>query len=112
MNADKNHSSKGLFCRLKTLAETYPFLAAMAAFFAVEFVMNIGAKIIVGSIRCHDGYLSPSIGHSGACSWHGGVDRGRDGWIMIVSFLSAAAIFVILSRGKNEDSASPNFANF
>lgn len=100
MSTDKNPSSETLFRRFKTWAETYPFVAALVAFLAVEFILNIGAGMLLGSVKCYDGWPSVSIGHNGACSWHGGVDRSRDGWIMILSMIAAALVFVFSKRGR------------
>lgn len=42
----------------------------------------VGMALVLGlfvSTSCVDGWLSPSIGKSGACSWHGGVKQ-TGGW--------------------------------
>jgi hypothetical protein len=41
---------------------------------AVFFICLIALNYQVGPTTCVDGWQSPSIGHQGACSWHGGVD--------------------------------------
>lgn len=38
---------------------------------------------------CRDGWASPSIGRSGACSWHGGVKRG--GGLRFLAMVASAA---------------------
>lgn len=59
-----------------------------------------------GPPRCRDGWLSPSIGHRGACSWHGGVDRSGDGRALMLPFGALSwfigfCVFDALERGPN-----------
>jgi hypothetical protein len=72
-----------------------PWLWAVIAFFA--------SKILLGHYfdlrsTCGDGWRSPSIGSSGACSWHGSVDRSRASLAFLVSILAGAGAFVSISR--------------
>jgi len=61
-----------------------------------------------GPPRCRDGWLSPSIGHRGACSWHGGVDRSGDGRALLLPFGALSwfigfYVFDALDRGFLRD---------
>ena len=67
---------------------------AIVAFFILQNLLTIFAENIFGPVKCSDGYPSPSIGHSGACSSHGGVDKSRDTLISVLSVAGAAAIFL------------------
>lgn len=57
----------------------------------IGLVVFIVTYVAIGSIQgptvCRDGWRSPSIGRSGACSHHGGIDRGPAGLRFIVSLL-------------------------
>lgn len=48
---------------------------------AVGFL--IAGWLLSGAASCADGWRSPSIGTSGACSYHGGVQRGSPLWFLI-----------------------------
>ena len=67
---------------------------AIAAFFILQNLLAIFSENIFGPVKCSDGYASPSIGRSGACSSHGGVDKGRDALIAVPSLAGAGAIFI------------------
>jgi hypothetical protein len=67
---------------------------AIAAFFILQSLLTIFSESIFGPVKCSDGYASPSIGHSGACSSHGGVDQSRDTLIPLLSVAGAGAIFI------------------
>ena len=52
----------------------------------------IGMALVLGlfvSTSCADGWVSPSIGKSGACSWHGGVKQtgGWSFWVWTLLYL-------------------------
>ncbi|HHN5526683.1 TPA: hypothetical protein ACQ49S_004895 [Klebsiella aerogenes] len=53
---------------------------------------------LIGSLfsGCNDGWASPSIGHSGACSHHGGVS-GMPGLFMFIGFVAGVFAFLKLS---------------
>jgi hypothetical protein len=72
-----------------------PWLWAVIAFFASRIFL--GHYFDLRS-TCRDGWRSPSIGSSGACSWHGGVDRSRASLAFLVSILAGAGAFVSISR--------------
>jgi hypothetical protein len=67
---------------------------AIAAFFILQSLLTIFSENIFGPVKCSDGYASQSIGRSGACSSHGGVDKSRDTLIALLSVAGAAAIFL------------------
>jgi hypothetical protein len=50
-------------------------LVTLGPSFAVFFVAWLFGLALVGGVVCSDGWVSGSIGHSGACSHHGGVGR-------------------------------------
>lgn len=52
---------------------------------------------IFGSQKCEDGWASPSIGTSGACSWHGGVDDAYTFWRLAFS-IGVALLFALWHR--------------
>jgi hypothetical protein len=66
------------------------WIVAFAAFFG----LSILAGQLLGPVTCRDGWHSPSLGHRGACSWHGGVDHSRDALIIIFAAAGAFAGFV------------------
>lgn len=53
--------------------------ASIIVGFAAFVLFTIVAGQLLGPLKCRDGWASASIGSQGACSWHGGVDRSRDG---------------------------------
>jgi len=52
----------------------HPAVVALIALVAGE----VGLGTVLHASQCRDGWDSPSIGYRGACSHHGGVDRGPD----------------------------------
>lgn len=57
-------------------------LRAAAITIAVSFTLN---PTPAHAVLCEDGWMSPSGGGPGTCSWHGGIagndnDRGWGGW--------------------------------
>jgi hypothetical protein len=52
---------------------------------------------VLPPVTCRDGWPSPSIGHRGACSWHGGVDGG---W-QSLGLIAAAVAAVILGLWRS-----------
>jgi hypothetical protein len=82
--------------RLKDQLQKRPVagVIAIAAFFILQSLLTIFFDEVLGPVKCNDGYASSSIGRSGACSSHGGVDRSRDVWIGLLSVAGAGAIFI------------------
>jgi hypothetical protein len=82
--------------RVKEQLQKRPIAGAIAivAFLILQTLLTILFDQILGPVKCSDGYASPSIGHSGACSSHGGVDRSRDALIGLLSVAGAAAVFI------------------
>jgi len=82
--------------RLKDQLQKRPVAGAIAivAFFVIQNLLTILLDEMLGPVKCSDGYASPSIGRSGACSSHGGVDKTRDALIGVLSVAGAAAIFI------------------
>ncbi|RWM29771.1 MAG: hypothetical protein E5Y01_31670 [Mesorhizobium sp.] len=63
---------------MKTIAG-HPIAVGFLSF----IVSRIGLSPLVGDRVCRDGWHSMSIGHRGACSWHGGVGGLEHGnWVM------------------------------
>ena len=67
---------------------------AIVSFFILQNVLTILFDEVIGPVKCRDGYASSSIGRSGACRSHGGVDRSRDALIAVLSVAGAGAIFI------------------
>jgi hypothetical protein len=67
---------------------------AIAVFFILQSLLTIFSENVFGPVKCSDGYASQSIGRSGACSSHGGVDKSRDALIALLSAAGAGAIFL------------------
>jgi len=82
--------------RVKDQLQKRPVAGAVAivAFFILQSLLTIFSEQILGPVKCSDGYASQSIGRSGACSSHGGVDKSRDTLIALLSVAGAAAIFL------------------
>jgi hypothetical protein len=82
--------------RVKDQLQKRPVAGAISivAFFILQSILTMFSENIFGPVKCSDGYASPSIGHSGACSSHGGVDKSRDTLIALLSVAGAAAIFL------------------
>jgi len=82
--------------RVKDQLKKRPVAGAVAivAFFILQNLLTIFSENVFGPVKCSDGYPSPSIGHSGACSSHGGVDKSRDTLISLLSVAGAAVIFL------------------
>jgi hypothetical protein len=81
--------------RLKDQLQKRPVAGAIAiaAFFILQNLLTLLSDQVFGPIKCSDGYASSSIGRSGACSSHGGVDRSRDALIGLLSVAGAVIIF-------------------
>jgi hypothetical protein len=81
--------------RLKDQLQKRPVagVIAIGSFFILQSVLTIFFDEVLGPVKCADGYASSSIGRSGACSSHGGVDRTRDALIALLSVAGAGAIF-------------------
>lgn len=86
-----------------------PFVVGGAAWFLTLIML----APLNGAPRCRDGWASPSIGKSGACSWHGGVKRGGS-WIWIASLgvgvASGYATTLILTRNTPLPALMPSAA--
>ena len=82
--------------RLKDQLQKRPIAGAIAivAFFVLQNLLTILSEEMLGPVKCRDGYASSSIGRSGACSSHGGVDKSRDALIALLSVAGAGAIFI------------------
>jgi hypothetical protein len=82
--------------RLRDQLQKRPVAGAIAivTFFMLQSVLTILFEKIFGPVKCSDGYASPSIGRSGACSSHGGVDKSRDTLIAVLSLAGAGAVFM------------------
>src|SRR5215472_15272985 len=82
--------------RLKDQLQKRPVAGAIAivAFFILQNLLTILSEQMFGPVKCSDGYASPAIGRSGACSSHGGVDRTRDTLIAVLSLVGAGVIFI------------------
>ena len=82
--------------RLKGQLQKRPVAGAIAivSFFILQNLLTILFEQMLGPVKCSDGYASSSIGRSGACSSHGGVDKSRDALIAVLSLAGAGAIFV------------------
>src|SRR3974377_929450 len=82
--------------RVKDQLQKRPVAGALAIvkFFILQNLLTILFDEMLGPVKCSDGYASSSIGRSGACSSHGGVDRTRDTLIALLSVAGAGAIFI------------------
>lgn len=76
------------------------------------FVTAWGIGSLLGPETCRDGWPSSSIGHRGACSWHGGVDHSRD--ILVFIYLAGGALagfrFYGSKLGRSLDNEPSNSA--
>ena len=83
-----------------------PWLIGIVAFIAMR--LSLG-EIFDLRPRCEDGWLSPSIGKSGACSYHGGVDRSiaSSAFLFSVIFAAVLAFFSSVILEKIEISKLP-----
>src|SRR5690606_31864016 len=59
--------------------------------------------ILIGGAVCSDGWASPSIGRSGACSHHGGVRTWPYVLIFFVSLVVSSWFHVRRSQGRESD---------
>lgn len=64
-------------------------IVGFAAFAATGF----GIGQLLGPTTCRDGWPSPSIGHQGACSHHGGVSHSGDFLIWVAGAVGVGAGF-------------------
>ncbi len=81
-----------------------PFAWALIAYFAV----NIGLGIALGPATCRDGWASPSIGHGGACSWHGGVDKSKGAIAFLGGLLAGFGAFAVADCLRRKDDPIPD----
>jgi hypothetical protein len=83
--------------RLKDQLQKRPVAGAIAiaCFFILQSIITILFDEMLGPVKCRDGYASSSIGRSGACSSHGGVDSSRDTLIAVLSVAGAGALFIL-----------------
>lgn len=73
-----------------------PFIMGAAAFFLTLVPLRIA---LWEPARCADGWASPSIGRSGACSHHGGVGHGNP-LPFLMSVLAGVTTGWLVSRGN------------
>src|SRR6266496_2754061 len=67
------------------------------------FVLSmILLSYVAGPTVCEDGWPSPSIGSQGACSWHGGVDRGPEALRLFGSFVAGFCGWFFATRLLNK----------
>jgi hypothetical protein len=78
-----------------------PFAVGVATFFLCILVL----AVVVKPLACGDGWVSPSIGRQGACSWHGGVRIVPLSLVFIVS-LAAAFVSSKIAAGPGRKSSS------
>jgi len=76
------------------------FLLAISAMFSSLYLTDYGLIR-----RCRDGWISKSIGYSGACSWHGGVVITLNSFGWWLAIISSIIITMIIAcyfsrRGK------------
>lgn len=64
-----------------------PVIALWPSLLVFVLVWVIGF-VIMGAVTCYDGWASPSIGRSGACSHHGGVNP----FPRIIAFVAALVV--------------------
>ena len=83
--------------RLKEQLKKRPVagVVALVSFFVLQNLLTILFNNMLGPVTCRDGYASSSIGRSGACSSHGGVDSSRDTLIAVLSVAGAGAISIL-----------------
>ena len=76
------------------------------AFFHV-FLFLLLSMIVndyLGPLKCADGWMSPSIGSQGACSWHGGVEN-RSFWFFLCLVISGLSYVYCYSVYENKRQA-------
>jgi hypothetical protein len=59
---------------------------------------------VLGPATCRDGWASPSIGRSGACSHHGGVS-GRD-WVTFLGVVIGIGVGLWVESRQNQASTA------
>lgn len=69
----------------------------------VFVVLYAGLRILIGGAVCSDGWASPSIGRSGACSHHGGVRTWPYVLIFFVSLVVSSWFHFRRSQGRESD---------
>lgn len=72
-----------------------PWLIAVATTIIFNMVLS---ELFDVSPRCKDGSFSSAIGSRGACSYHGGVDRGAGGFVMLSSICIGIAVYLSISN--------------
>lgn len=78
-----------------------PWFFGLVAFFAVLIFIRANFDV---EPRCHSGWKSPSIGRSGACSHHGGVDGSR-GFISFLISFGCAVLAGVVSKPRIAEAA-------
>src|SRR5690606_29061412 len=86
-------------CRTVLVFLRHPVFLRLTAF----LISFAALDQLLGPTRCADGWRSPSIGRSGACSHHSGVDRQRRGIRFYGSLAIALLVWGGLSRRMNSD---------
>lgn len=75
-------------------------MKSVAIGIAVFFASLMTFKLLIGPLACWDGWVSPSIGRSGACSSHGGINHLSQAVIALGSLALAVIAGVRLSSSK------------
>jgi hypothetical protein len=82
-----------------------PFAIGLTTFIVCMAVL----LYVVGPEACNDGWVSPSIGRQGACSWHGGVNDFPQVASFLVSLLVAfIASNLVSKRNGRKRNAAPS----
>lgn len=84
-------------------------MRGLIIFFLLLFVLSL----LYGGATCSDGWASPSIGSSGACSHHGGVSKAPGFIIFVISIVGAIYISNLIDKisGKNKTNTSLDLSN-
>jgi len=81
-----------------------PFAAGVTTYFVCIIVL----AVVVRPMACGDGWVSPSIGRQGACSWHGGVSIVPLYFVFLVSLVAAfVSSRIAAGLGKKSSSTGP-----
>lgn len=83
---------------MKSMKSFMPWIVGIIVFFITINFGHYVANIIVGPMVCNDGWSSSSIGISGACSHHGGVDNSRNGIIAMISLIISITMGSMISN--------------
>jgi hypothetical protein len=100
LNASTHSSIRKFNERLRK----HPIGAAIVSFFILNILLGLLLGGILGPTKCRDGWASHSIGHRGACSWHGGVDRSRGAVVTVLSLAGAFGVAIWLTSKPSSGS--------